>query len=61
MTTPLFAYLDAGAGAALAALIASGAVGARAVLGATKDKLRRRGGDADGGGGAEAVTKEGDR
>ncbi|MEZ5138339.1 MAG: hypothetical protein R2702_18870 [Acidimicrobiales bacterium] len=46
MTTPVFAYLDAGAGAALAAVLASGAVGVRAVLGSKMDKVRRRGGRA---------------
>ena len=40
-TSTLLAYLDAGAGAALAAAIASGAVGARALLGSAKGKLRR--------------------
>lgn len=43
MTDPTtLAYLDAGTGAALAAVVASGAVGARAVLGSAKGKLRRK-------------------
>lgn len=48
MNRHLLAYLDAGAGAAVAAVIASGAVGVRAVLGSTKDKLRRRAGRSEG-------------
>lgn len=36
------AYLDAGTGAALAAVVASGAVGARAILGNAKGKVRRK-------------------
>ena len=38
----MFAYLDAGSGAALATLIASGAVGASAVLGTARQRLRAR-------------------
>lgn len=41
MPIPTIAYLDAGAGAALAAVIASGAVGARVALGSAREKLRR--------------------
>lgn len=40
--TPVLAYLDAGTGAALAAVIASGAVGGRALLANAKGKFRRR-------------------
>jgi hypothetical protein len=36
-----YAYLDAGSGAAIAAVIASGAVGLRAVVGNATSKLRR--------------------
>ncbi len=36
-----FAYLDAGSGAAIAAVIASGAVGLRVVVGNATSKLRR--------------------
>lgn len=46
MSTPVLAYLDAGTGAALAAVVASGAVGARAVLGSAKGKFRRKSGRA---------------
>jgi hypothetical protein len=35
------AYLDAGTGAAIAAVVASGAVGVRAVLVGAKDRFRR--------------------
>lgn len=38
------AYLDAGTGAAIAAVVASGAVGMRAVLVGAKDRLRRNAG-----------------
>ena len=36
------AYLDAGTGAAIAAVVASGAVGVRAVLVGAKDRFRRK-------------------
>jgi len=42
-STTVLAYLDAGTGAALAAVVASGAVGARAVLASAKGKFRRKG------------------
>lgn len=40
--TPVLAYLDAGTGAALAAVVASGAVGARALLGNARAKVSRK-------------------
>lgn len=43
MAAIVVAYLDAGTGAAIAAVVASGAVGVRAVLGSAKDKVRRKG------------------
>ena len=53
MPVPMtLAYLDAGAGAALAAVVASGAVGARALIGSAKGKVKRklaRGSEADAG------------
>lgn len=42
MSTPVaLAYLDAGAGAAIAAAIASGAVGARALMSTAVTRMRR--------------------
>lgn len=48
MSHPLIAYLDAGTGAAIAAVVASGAVGVRAVFGSAKDKVQRKLGRASG-------------
>lgn len=39
---PVLAYLDAGSGAAIAAVVASGAVGARVVASNVMAKFRRR-------------------
>ncbi|MBX3284540.1 MAG: hypothetical protein R2746_02975 [Acidimicrobiales bacterium] len=41
-TSTVLAYLDAGSGAALAAVVASGAVGARVVVSNVAAKFRRR-------------------
>ena len=59
MSTPVLAYLDAGTGAAIAAVVASGAVGGRAVLGSAKGKVRRKLGGAGEAPAADAAAEPG--
>ncbi|HWJ98634.1 MAG TPA: hypothetical protein VNQ33_10775 [Acidimicrobiales bacterium] len=59
--TPVLAYLDAGTGAALAAVVASGAVGARALFGNAKTKVGRkigRGGSANAAGSSDEASTD---